>query len=210
AALLAAIGCAAALWTGRATSDRRLGELRRIAAEGRAYLALGPGDFLRRPLDHPASFPELRWIKEEHLRGPRGAGWFYDDLFLCRRGSEIRRLWEYDPVRGRVAEATGRLPALRARSCGGARRAAPLAAAFERSGSALHWELGPHRGGRWSFVLGDGVTAFEVPRDGGFVLRGAAPVALRVRYDDPAGWTTYSPELRIDLARPGRRRWARR
>ena len=210
AAVVAVAVCATTLWAGRAAAAQRLPELERIAVEGRAYLALGPGDVLRRPRGHPASFPELRWLKEEHLGRPRGAGWFYDDLYLCRRGSAIRRLWEYDPARARVVQASARLPALRARSCGGIRHAAPLAARFERAGADLFWELGPYARGRWSFVLGDGVTAFEVPREGGFVLPGTAPVALRVRYDAPAGWTTYSPELVIDLGRPGRRRWARR
>ena len=80
---LAAVLCLSAAVTFHSRGREALDRMDRIAAEGRVFLTLGPGDFIRRPLGHPASFPELRWLKEEHLGRPRGAGWFYDDLFLC-------------------------------------------------------------------------------------------------------------------------------
>ncbi len=206
---LAAAAAVAVLWSFsglRGETDRRM---RRLSSEGRAFLALGPGDFLRHPLGHPASFPELRWLKEERLRLPRGGGWFYDDLFLCTRGSEIRRLWEYDPARARVAEVTPRLAALRSGHCGRLRRRAPLAVVFEHSGKAVRWDLGPYRDGRWRLVLGDGVQVVEVPRHGGFHLPGARLLSLRVRYQAPSGWVTYSPQLTMDFARAPRQRWRR-
>lgn len=206
---LAVLACAAALWSFFPLQQETGRRMRRIAAEGRAFLALGPGDVLRRPLGHPASFPELRWLKEEHLGRPRGSGWFFDDLFLCARGSEIRRLWEYDEARARVVETTPRLAALRAASCGRIRRRAPLAATFTGGGAVLSWELGPYRDGRYRFVLGDGVQTLEVPRRGGFQLPGARVLSLKVRYEAPSGWVTYSPELTMDFARARRQRWSR-
>ena len=35
-------------------------------------------------------------------------------------------------------------------------------------------------------------------------------LALRVRYDSPLGWTTYSPLLRMDFARRANYAWSRR
>ena len=67
-----------------------------------------------------------------------------------------------------------------------------MTAAFRRAGTALFWTLGPYRDGLWSFLLGDGVQAFEVPRRGGFEVPGAS----RLFVEDPlrvAGWwATYS------------------
>lgn len=205
---LAALACLSALLVFLELRQETVNRMRRIGAEGRAFLALGPGDVLRHPLGHAASFPELRWLKEDHLGRARGSGWFYDDLFLCLRGAEIRRLWEYDATRQQVVEVTPRLAALRADHCGAIRRRMPLAADFWHTGTALHWELGPYRRGGYTFVLGDGIQTLAVPRRGGFYL-GAQTVALKLRYDSPSGWVTYSPELTMDFARARRHRFAR-
>ena len=86
---------------------------------------------------------------------------------------------------------------------------APLAVVFEHTGKAVRWDLGPYRDGRWRLVLGEGVQVVEVPRRGGFHLPGARLLSLRVRYQAPSGWVTYSPPLTVDFARAKRQRWAR-
>ena len=67
-------------------------------------------------------------------------------------------------------------------------------------GTGISWSMGPYADGRYRFVLGDGAVAFGMPRTGGFLLRQLAPISLRVKYEAPEGWVTYSPELRIDPA----------
>ena len=57
-------------------------------------------------------------------------------------------------------------------------------------------------------LLGDGAAVFEMPRRAGFQMRGA-PLLLRVKYESPAGWITYSPELRVPLDEGAGVRWRR-
>ena len=77
------------------------------------------------------------------------------------------------------------------------------------AGRTLHWTLGPYREGTYSFVLGDGIQAFPMPSYGGFQLRQAGALSLRVKYRSPEGWTTYSPELKMDFTRAPSFRWSR-
>ncbi len=120
------------------------------------------------------------------------------------------RVWGYDPVARRVEDMTSRVPALRRRYCSSIRHGAPLSVEIHASGPrALYWHLGPYREGRYAFVLGDGAQAFEMPASGGFQLKQVGRLALRVRYESPEGWVTYSPELDMDFTRQPSYRWAR-
>jgi hypothetical protein len=206
---LALVAVLAALSVNQAVWASQLSRLERMSAEHRAVLELGEGDRLRRPAGPPASMRESLAFRREVLGEPdEGGGWFYDDLFLCLRGGEVRRLWEYDVEDRRVEEVTAELPALR-RACAGQRRDAPLSAAFRSEGGSLFWELGPYQEGSWRFVFGDGAEAFEVPGAGGFRFGDLREVELRVRYDSPDGWTTYSPQLTMDFGRSRRYGWRR-
>src|SRR5262249_4354353 len=115
---LAAIACAAALSANRRAWDSRYAVAERMSDEGRFFLRMGAGDFLRRPRIPPAAMNELRWLKEERLGLARGAGWFADDLFLCEHASRVGRLFEYREAGRAIADATADLPAERARYCG--------------------------------------------------------------------------------------------
>ena len=83
----------------------------------------------------------------------------------------------------------------------------------ESQGRVLRWRLGPYADGRWHLVFQDGVEAYEVPRRGAFHIGDPADLILRVRYDSPRGWSTYSPPLRLDFkSEIGRRQrfaWSR-
>jgi hypothetical protein len=54
-----------------------------------------------------------------------------------------------------------------------------------------------------------GIQAFEIPRHDALNLPGMSGIAMRIRYDSPAGWTTYSPEIAIDFARNPVVKWRR-
>lgn len=183
-------------------------KVERMSAENRAFLEMGPGDFLRTPLSPPATMGELAWLKTDLLGKTPGAGWFYDDLFVCLNPG-LGRVWTWDSTQGRVEDMTASLPALRRRRCKTIRARAPLTVEMHAAGRTLHWTLGPYREGTWSFVLGDGIQAFLMPANGGFQLRQAGVISLRVKYRSPEGWTTYSPELKMDFTRDPSFRWAR-
>lgn len=211
AGVLAFAGCAGGLAANRSDWAVRLGEAERRSGEGRFFLTLGPGDLLRQPLGPPGALGELRWWKEDVLRLPRGTGWFLDDLYLCLHPEvgNVRRIWGWDSSSRRMVDLTPRTPDLRHRFCSAIRRDSPLRAVIRAEPSGLSWELGPWEEGRYRLVMGDGVTIVEVPRTGAFRLRRLTPVSLRIGYESPEGWVTYSPELAMDPLRTRVLRWAR-
>jgi len=173
----------------------------RMSTEARAYMSLDATSVLRRPAIPPSSMPELRWLKEEHLRRARGAGWFYDDLYLCSSALTGKRIYEYQPARREVAEVTARIPDLARAYCSSIRESAPMRVEFHHRNEVLQWRFGPHRDGRWSVVVAGGLMAYDVRPQDGFRLTGVPGLALRVRYESPEGWVTYSPEIALDFTR---------
>ncbi len=205
---LAVIAASGVLLAHLDAREATFARVERMSAENRAFLEMGPGDFLRTPLSPPATMGELAWLKTDLLKKRPGAGWFYDDLFVCVKPG-LARVWTWDPAQRRVEDMTASLPRLRRRHCNAIREQAPLTVEMHAAGRTLHWTLGPYRKGTWSFVLGDGLQAFPMPANGGFQLRRAGALSLRVKYRSPEGWTTYSPELKMDFTRKPSFRWAR-
>jgi hypothetical protein len=210
AVLIAATATVSALAANRAAWAAGLAEMERKSAENLAFLDLRPGDFLRRPREVPATLYELTALRRDRLgRGMGGGGWFADDLFLCTALPRGARVWSYDDATRRVVEVTARLPALSASYCGAIRGRAPLAAEIASDGEAVTWRLGPYREGRYALVMRDGIESIDVPRVGGYQRRGVKRLDLRVRYESPAGWVTYSPSLALDVSRAPVARWER-
>jgi len=172
---------------------------RRMSDEARFYFYdMPPGALLRNALVPPAALGEVQWLKTIHFGRPAGA-WFYDDIFLCSGGAGSKRVFEFE---GRqIVEITPRIGAIAKQFCGSIRNDVPLTVAFHFRNPALYWDLGPYANGKYSAVIANGVQAFEIPRRDALKLPGMPGIALRIRYDSPAGWTTYSPEIAIDFAR---------
>ena len=208
AAALACLACAAGLAANRLDWAERYADSTRRSEEWRTFLAMRPGELLRQPRGVPGELSELRWWKEDVLLRPRGSGWFFDDLYLCLHPATGRVLGWDDGAR-RVVDLAPRLSAIRGTSCGAIRGGAPLSAEIHGEGNGISWSLGPYTAGRYRFVLGDGVTAVEMPQTGGFLLRQLALLSLRVKYEAPEGWVTYSPVLTIDPATRAVVRWRR-
>jgi hypothetical protein len=209
AVAIAVVACASGAWLNREDWRVRFAAAERMSVENRFVLDMRQGDVLRQPLALGATLGELAWLKEAAYRRPRGGGWFQDDLFLSLHADRLGRVWGYDPAARRVVEITGRIDELRERHRAAIRAEAPLSARFHVAGTDLFWELGPHRGGRYAFVLDDGGQAIEMPRVAGFQLQRRPALALRVRYEAPAGWITYSPELSVRLADGAAVAWSR-
>jgi hypothetical protein len=157
----------------------------------------------------PSALTELQWLKEDHYGRPRGTGWFYDDSFLCSSALGNKRVFEWADARRGVVEVTARIPDFARRWCSSLRTDRPLRAEFHHRGETLFWHFGPYDDGRWTVVLGGGVQAFVVPRQQGFKLAGVPGLSLRVRYDSPEGWVTYSPDIVLDFARHADYVWHR-
>jgi hypothetical protein len=178
---------------------RTLTELRRVSEENLSFLRLGPDDLLRFPVSPPEALYELARFKQEdlvHLALEPPPQWFADDLFLCGGRHVGEAIWQYDDVTGEVVERTEQARFEARRHCRSIRRRAALSARFDWRAGSLRWELGPRDDGAYSLVVGDGVVRLPLPRRGGF-RRDSAPMRLRVRYDAPEGWVTYSDELDV-------------
>jgi NADH:ubiquinone oxidoreductase subunit K len=180
---------------------------RRMAEEARFFFYEQPADaLLRRPLTPTAALGEVQWLKTIHFDRRAGA-WFYDDLYLCGGAAVGKRVFEYE--RSGIVEITPLVAAIATKHCGSIRAIAPLAADFHFGKPALYWSLGPYAGGKYSAVIGNGVQAFEIPRRDALQLPGMTRLALRIRYDSPVGWTTYSPELTLDFVHHPDLSWRR-
>lgn len=180
---------------------------RRMSDEARFYFYdLPPDALLRNALVPPAALGEVQWLKTIHFGRPAG-GWFYDDIFLCTGGIGSKRVFEFEGHQ--IVEITPRIASIAKQFCGSIRNDAPLSAAFHFRNPALYWDLGPYAAGKYSAVIANGVQAFEIPRRDALKLPGMPGISLRIRYDSPAGWTTYSPEIAIDFARKPDVTWHR-
>jgi hypothetical protein len=203
--------CLSGLVLNRQDWNVRFARVERMSVEDRFLFDMRERDVLRQPLLLTASLGELQWMKEKSFHRRRGGRWFQDDLYLCLHREPLGRVWGYDPAARQVVDITARLSALRDQLCSSIRWDAPLSASFHNSGGALRWDLGPYREGKYSFLMGDGVAVFEMPRSAAFQMRERAPfLLLRVKYESPEGWVTYSPELRVPLVEGRGVRWGRK
>ena len=161
----------------------------RISDEGRVFSLLGENDVIHNPIGTPTTLMEIGKLTGSKARA------LYDDFPLCDPSYRVGRIFEFDPARREVAETTR---AAATRSCASIRRMPlTLDLHFERDGS-FFWTAGPYRDGQYTFILIDGLLAYDVPREAGFRADGFEHFNLRVRYTSPQGWKTYSPMLTVD------------
>lgn len=209
AAVAAAAVLVAAFAANRAAWAETVRTMRRIGAEDRAMLTLGPRDLLDHPRELPAALDSLPAFAARFYGRPTTAGRFSDDLFLCLGGARGKRVWSWDAGSERLIEASERVAARGRRHCAAIARHAPLSVRLEPSQEALWWRLGPRRDGEYRLLLDDGVRSFAVPAAGGYRLQRGGELRLRVRYQAPDGWVTYSPELAVELGSGRVVRWRR-
>ncbi|HEV7425206.1 MAG TPA: hypothetical protein VGQ46_02480 [Thermoanaerobaculia bacterium] len=180
---------------------------RRMSEEARFYFYDMPPDaLLRNALIPPAALGEVQWLRTIHFGRPAG-GWFYDDIFLCSGGVGGKRVFGFEGHQ--IVDMTPRIGDIAKQFCGSIRNDPPLSADFRFRNPALYWSLGPYADGKYSAVIANGVQAFEIPRRDALKLPGMPGITLRIRYDSPAGWTTYSPEIAIDFVRHPDVNWHR-
>ena len=152
---------------------------------------------------------ELNWLKTVYLHKPGGAMCFYDDFFLCVHDTRGKRVWQYEDKTRKVAEITPSLAWIAQRHCNSIRFDAPLSIRFHFEKPALFWDFGPYTEGRYTALLADGAEAFVLARHDALNLPEATGYAVRIRYDSPQGWATYSPQLNLDFARSQDVTWRR-
>ncbi len=179
-----------ALIVNRQTWSAEYANAIRQSDEARVFFTLGPNDVLAHPLIPPAAIGELQWLKQEWLHRAAGTDWYYDDLFVCEGKTAGKRVFGWH--NREVVQVEPRCETA---------RVAPMTIEFHYRGESLFWHFGPYREGTWSIIFGDGIQAFDVPRDDGYRLGAMKALALRVKYTAPEGWSTYSPELVFDFER---------
>jgi len=81
---------------------------KRMSDEARVFFDLPSNGLLRAPIVPPAAMGELTWLKTDYAKREPGAGWFYDDIYLCRHDVQGRRFWQYDARSREVRELTTR------------------------------------------------------------------------------------------------------
>lgn len=169
---------------------RLLREDKRMSDEARVVTMLGPDDILRNP-----STPAVTMAQLEAFTHAAGKA-YYDDLPLCQ-GRRVGRLFAYDEASHQVREMPR---ATLSQSCAAVRPGAALSVRvnFADDGS-MFWTAGPYANGQYTFILSEGLIAYDVPRAAGFREPGLDRFNLRVRYVAPDGWRTYSPILPVDV-----------
>jgi len=180
----------------------------RMSAEAEFYLQMASDDLLRLPATPPPVMREWNVIKT-HLGMPPSGPYFYDDFYLCVNDVSGRDVWEYDPRQRIIINVSARIPTIAKNHCSSMRNAAPLSARFHFGHSEMHWDFGPYASGRYSILLGDGHEAWVMPRQDALNLPVVHALAVRVRYESPQGWTTYSPVIEIDDQRKCDVAWRR-
>jgi hypothetical protein len=181
--ILAGVAVLAMLASFRLEWPRTFRHFMQMSDEARVFAQLGPGDILLNAETPPVTMQALA-----HYTHARGRA-IYDELNLCRDPNP-HRFFRYDEKRHEVGAA--------ALDCAHI-RTAPLSAHFVfGDDGAFYWTLGPYRDGRWVFVLGDDI-AYEVRPEAGFRMPDIDALTIRMRYESPAGWMTYSPDLRLDM-----------
>lgn len=173
------------------------------------FYDLPENGLLRSPATSNTTLSDLNWLKIVHLGQRAGAGWFYDDIYLCTHDVTGKRVWEYDRRLRMMVETTSAMARLAARHCSALRLDAPLRASFHYRKPALYWDLGPYPDGRYLAIIGDGLQVSELPRHEAMNLPGLTSVKIRIRYESPRGWSTYSPEIALDFTRNHDFSWRR-
>jgi len=184
------------------------GRTQRMADEARFFYDLRDG-LIRQPIVPPAAMGELQWLKTQIGHRSPNASWFYDDIVLCESGIAGKRVYGYQPGERMLVELTSDLAAIQRRSCGSIRANAPLRLEFHHRHDALFWTFGPYTEGRWRVLMSNALLGYDVPRIDGYSLPGMQGITLRVRYESPAGWVTYSPEIPLDFVRRPDQTWQR-
>jgi hypothetical protein len=181
----------------------------RMSNEARFMVDMPPNGVLGNVATPPAAMQELNWLKLERLGRPAGALWYYDDFYLCSHDLSGKRVWIYDAATKSIVEITSRVRDVTKRYCGSIRNDVPLSVRFRFVEPAFFWDLGPYEKGKYTALLADGFQAFEVPRKEALNIPGVSSLPIRIRYDSPDGWTTYSPRFDLDLKRQPDFEWHR-
>lgn len=179
-----------------------------MSAESRFVMRAPAEATLRTPRTPPAAMGELQWHRAK-AGAPQGLQWFYDDIWLCGSRMQGRKLFDFDERSRRIIDVSSQAATLQQKHCSAIRENAPLTADFKFEDGTLYWTFGPYERGTYHVVFADGIQAFTVPREDAYRLGNLPGIALRVRYDAPEGWVTYSPEIALDFQRNPTFRWHR-
>ena len=186
-------------------------------------------DVLVHPMDYSLYFQGLSWLRREVRGLGESPSISLDGRLLCfhtlLEGSSsppYNRFWSYDQKQNTLVSRTPDV------FCADTdlrriRKDAPLTLRLVFDNGYATWRTGPYRRGRYAFLFGRyGERLHSVPRKGGLpvnlpALAGSlretpgTGLPLRLRYEAPGGWVTYSQLLTLEFSENrGELRWQRK
>ena len=168
----------------------------RNRAEGEFFLRdSAAGDVLRRPLADATFYSNLRWLRQEVLKGSGAGRVVYDDSFFCEGPPPDVRTHTFLGADGGVRF----VPSLEETICTGWRarlRQAPLEVRITYDDPYLSWQMGPHATGTYWILYGDALVPYPAGRSGNLRYP-LDELSLRVKYEAPDGGLVYSAPLRL-------------
>lgn len=127
------------------------------------------------------------------LPSPRAVS---DEIDLVSQPLVGQRILRYDQANGRMADITQQIPRL---VSDWQQRIQPrplsIMMEFDSIAKNLRWQLGPYQHG--SYTLLSGMGSHRLPTQGTLRMEKLPEQTFRFRYDDPEGWSAYTPALRF-------------
>ncbi len=172
-------------------------ELQRVKAEGEFVLHRGSaGDFILDPAGRHQFYDGLSWFRTAYFKGGEPPQALFDPIALVE--APHYRLYRYDPGK-RTLVATPPTPAIRS-FFRRLRWDKPLSVKLHYHYPVFQWAFGPYSHGQYAFITGNPTLGvYRVPRTGRMVGLFRQSATLRIKYQSPRGWITYSPPLVFEV-----------
>jgi len=175
--------------------------------EGRFVLQEGQkADLLTSPGSSPWYYEGLLWLRKNVLRLPDGPGVTFDPVCLClggRPAAQYERAWLYDSRENRLVFES--LADFADNVCKKSRillkAGVPLSLVIAYDDSRINWHFGPYKSGSYAVLFGKmAESVYSLPPRGSrIVTLKDSTLLIRLRYESPEGWITYSRALQFTI-----------
>ena len=184
----------------RKTWSDNLKMARRMNIEGKfIFEEADSHNLLRKPSFEGHYFEGIHWLKNNYYGRTGNPVWFYDDIYLCENNLKGKRVWEYMSEEQKLKDITDLIPDITRAYCARVRTNAPLTIKSNYSKNIISWELGPYKDGKYSYIIGGLETKKDIPPKGSLRVHFKNYVQLRIRYESPESWMTFSPYLKLNI-----------
>lgn len=147
--------------------------------------------------------PGLVWMKDNFASKAGPAAVLADPVELNeleKKDFDLKTVWKYNKKTGKMVDISSTVSLLIEKWKEGF-RSEHLSMYLHRSNHVLTWELGPYVNGRYKLISRDKNNvsgSVFLPRSGKRRVSGNMIHQMRLKYNSPQGWYTYSPWLEYD------------